>query len=77
MSLVKVARGQKVVLNKIDNGHQLKKKLQDMGLTQGVEFSVISKTSMGPIIIEVRGARLALGRGIAEEIDVDVTGSIA
>jgi Fe2+ transport system protein FeoA len=77
MSLAKVARGQKVVLNKIDNGHQLKKKLQDMGLTPGVEFSVISKTSMGPIIIEVRGARLALGRGIAEKIDVDVTGSIA
>lgn len=74
MALSKVNRGKKVMLNKIEYGHHLKKKLQDMGLTPGVEFSVVSKTARGPIIIEVRGARLALGRGIAEKIDVQITG---
>ncbi len=44
-----------------------------MGLTPGVRFSIISKTNSGPIIIEIRGARLALGRGIAEKIDVEIS----
>lgn len=73
MSLTKVSIGEKVVLNNISYGLNLKKKLQDMGLTPGVKFSIISKTNSGPIIIEVRGSRLALGRGIAEKIDVEIT----
>ncbi len=73
MSLSKVSIGKKVVLNNINYGLSLKKKLQDMGLTPGVRFSIISKTNSGPIIIEIRGARLALGRGIAEKIDVEIT----
>ena len=73
MSLTKVSIGEKVVLNNINYGLNLKKKLQNMGLTPGVRFSIISKTNSGPIIIEVRGSRLALGRGIAEKIDVEIT----
>ena len=73
MSLTKVSIGEKVVLNSINYGLNFKKKLQDMGLTPGVRFSIISKTNSGPIIIEVRGSRLALGRGIAEKIDVEIT----
>jgi Fe2+ transport system protein FeoA len=73
MPLDSVNKGKKVMLNKIEYGQHLRKKLQDMGLTPGVLFSVISKTNRGPIIIEVRGARLALGRGIAEKIDVQIT----
>ena len=73
MSLSKVNVGQKVVLNYMKYGLSLRKKLQEMGLTSGVEFVVISKTNSGPIIIEIRGTRLALGRGIAEKIDVEIT----
>ena len=72
MSLNHVNLGVPVVLNQINYGLGLKKKLQDMGLTPGVELSVVSKTNSGPIIIEVRGARLAIGRGIAEKIDVEI-----
>lgn len=72
MSLVQVERGEKVILNHIAYGKHLRKKLQDMGLTPGVEFSVVTRTLRGPLIIEVRGARLALGRGIAEKIDVEI-----
>lgn len=72
MALSQVLTGKRVTLNKIEYGRHLRKKLQDMGLTPGVEFSIVSKTNRGPIIIEVRGARLALGRGIAEKIDVNV-----
>jgi len=72
MSLLEVGIGKKVLLNNMQYGLNLKKKLQDMGLTVGVEFSVISKTNSGPIIIEIRGSRVALGRGIAEKIDVEI-----
>ena len=73
MSLSKVSIGEKVVLNYMHYGLNLRKKLQEMGLTPGVKFSVISKTNSGPIIIEIRGTRVALGRGIAEKIDVEIT----
>ena len=72
MSLTHVSKGSKVVLSSISNGHGLRKRLQDMGLTPGVEFRIITKSQGGPVIVEVRGARLALGRGIAERIDVEL-----
>lgn len=72
MSLSEVGIGKKVLLNNMHYGLNLKKKLHDMGLTAGVEFSIVSKTNAGPIIIKVRGSRVALGRGIAEKIDVEL-----
>ena len=72
MPLIKVKNNTKVKLNKIIDCKYLKKKLLDMGLTKGTEFWLLEKTIRGPIIIKVRESRLALGRSIAEKIDVDI-----
>ncbi|MGB9741110.1 MAG: FeoA family protein [Candidatus Bathyarchaeia archaeon] len=49
------------------------KRLMDMGLTPGTKVTVIKSAPFhGPIEILVRGSRLALGRGIAERILVEV-----
>jgi len=49
------------------------KRLMDMGLTPGTRITVIKSAPFhGPIEILVRGSRLALGRGMAERVYVEV-----
>jgi DtxR family Mn-dependent transcriptional regulator len=54
-------------------GFGVEKRLMDMGLTPGTKVTVIKSAPFhGPLEILVRGSRLALGRGIAEKIFVEV-----
>jgi ferrous iron transport protein A len=70
MSLNETRKGEQVILESIDGGYAVNKKLRDMGLTPGVPMTVLSAPSFGPMIVQVRGTRLALGRGILSKIIV-------
>ena len=49
------------------------KRLEDMGLTPGTKVTVVKSAPFhGPVELQVRGSRLALGRGMAERIVVRV-----
>lgn len=72
MPLAMVKSGENVVIKTINWGPKLKKKLQDMGLTQGVKISVISNDSNGAYILNVRDSRLVLGGVVTQQILVDV-----
>lgn len=72
MALIEAKIGDKCIVEGIERGHTLKKKLLDLGLTPGTEFRVINKRLNGPVIIEVRGTRLVLGRGIAKKISIGI-----
>ena len=71
MSLLMVNHNRKVKLKEIAWGTKLKKKLNDMGLTPGVVFNIVSATGHGPIVIDLRGTRLALGRGVVSKIIIE------
>ena len=50
-----------------------KKRLMDMGLTPGTRITVVRSAPFhGPLEVSVRGSRLALGRGMAERIFVEI-----
>lgn len=54
-------------------GRGFEKRLMDMGLTPGTIVNVVKSAPFhGPIEILVRGSRLALGRGMAERILVEI-----
>jgi len=54
-------------------GWGFEKRLNDMGLTPGTRVTVVKSAPFhGPLEILVRGSRLALGRGIAERIYVEM-----
>lgn len=72
MSLLSLNKGQDAILREIDWGKKLKLKLQNMGLTPGVKINMIQRSAFGPCVVEVRGTRLALGRGIVSKIFVDL-----
>lgn len=72
MPLSMANSGQRVILNSINWGPKLKKKLHDMGLTPGVEIDVISNNTNGAFIVNVRGSRLVLGGVVTQQIMVDL-----
>jgi Fe2+ transport system protein FeoA len=49
------------------------KRLEDLGFTPGTKVTVVKSAPFhGPVELQVRGSRLALGRGMAERIFVSV-----
>ncbi len=52
-------------------GRRATHRLTEMGLTPGVDVKIVQDNG-GPIIIAVRGSRLALGRCLAHKVMVNV-----
>ena len=61
--------GQCVKLSDIRAGQRLRHRLTELGLSPGVEFSIVQDFG-GPLLLAVRDSRLAIGRGEAHKIMV-------
>lgn len=70
MPLVMARPGEEVFLVGIRAGFGLRKRLADMGLSPGVRLRIVHSQLPGPVIIELRGSRIALGRGMTQRIMV-------
>lgn len=69
------ASGETVSLVAIRSGDRLRKRLGELGLTTGMRVRVVQGDSGGPVILAVRNdSRLAIGRGMAQNIFVTPTG---
>ncbi len=66
LPLVLVSAGEKVRVSRFLGGPKMQNRLAGMGLTIGEEIEVLN--NCGPVIVSVRGSRLALGHGIASKI---------
>lgn len=64
-----VKEGQIVIIHTINAGRKAHRFLADLGIHEGEKIRVI-KNDTGPIIVEVRGTRVALGRGLVSKIEV-------
>lgn len=72
LSLAQVPPGQRARVAAIHGGRGLVGRLAALGLIPGTLVTLLTNVGKGPVILEVRGARLALGRGQAEKILVYV-----
>ena len=70
MPLSMVSSGELVQVAAVRAGWGLQRRLADMGLTPGVQVRVVNSQRPGPVVIEIRGSRLALGQGVAHKIMV-------
>jgi len=68
MPLPMASPGEVVRVVDIRAGRGLARRLADMGLLLGVNIRVISSQMPGPVVVEVKGTRLALGYGMAQKI---------
>lgn len=71
MPLAMAGSDEIVSVVEIRAGFGLKRRLADMGLSPGVSLRVIQSQGHGPVIIDLRGSRLALGRGMVQRILVE------
>lgn len=58
------------VIIEVRGGYGLTRRLAELGFTSGARVKVLQSTPLGPMLVMVRGARIALGRGIAMKIIV-------
>lgn len=63
-----VPQGARVRVVRVEAGIGLVSRLSAMGLMPGVELFVVANRGSGPALVEVKGTRLALGRGMAAKI---------
>ncbi len=73
-TLSQVSRGETVQLTGVDSDRRTVRRLAEMGLTPGVAVTVL-QTSKGPILVAVRGARVAVGHTMAAAIRVSTDGA--
>jgi len=72
ISLAQLAPGQRGRVEAIQGGRGLVSRLAALGIVPGTLVMVLSNARFGPLILEARGGRLALGRGQAARIIVRV-----
>ena len=61
----------------IDGGHRVRSHLGNLGIHIGDWLTVIGHAPFhGPVLVEIHGTRLALGRGVAAKIRVDQDGAL-
>lgn len=70
MTLDKVNRGNKVKIKKIGNS-DLKTQAIRIGIYEGATFLCSEKLPGGPIILQNRLQEIAVGRGLAEDIEIE------
>jgi Fur family ferric uptake transcriptional regulator len=68
LPLTMVSPGEKVKITDFNGGTQLRKRLSDMGISIGQEVEVLNRG--GPVIVSVKGSRVALGKGLAQKVIV-------
>ncbi len=69
-TLATVKPGQTVRLVRIHAGQGLVARLAAMGMLPRVEITVVRNSHPGPCVVSVRDSRVALGRGMADKIEV-------
>jgi Fe2+ transport system protein FeoA len=71
-TLALLPKGARATVKSLPPPHGLAKRLVALGLNPGAEVRVVQNRGSGPLIVEVHGARLALGRGQADRVAVEL-----
>ncbi|WOF16923.1 ferrous iron transport protein A [Methanoplanus sp. FWC-SCC4] len=70
MMLTSLKKNEQGYIEKIDGGEELKQRLSLRGIIKGARLKVIN-SRCGPVIVDINGSVLALGRGMAGKIIVE------
>jgi ferrous iron transport protein A len=70
LSISDLSAGEHATILEFSGGRAVQNRLASLGFTPGVEVDVAQNYGFGPLIVTVRGTRVALGRGEAAKIVV-------
>ena len=72
MPLALLPDGSKGVVRMVVGGFGMRRRLRELGFTEGEEVRVLKGGGPGPVVVLIRGSRIALGRGVAMKVLVEV-----
>jgi ferrous iron transport protein A len=73
LDTVSVHRQARVIM--IEGGQRVRSYLNTLGIHIGDWLTVVQRAPFrGPVLVEIHGTRVALGRGVARKIKVDMDG---
>ena len=70
LPLVLAKSGKKLKISSIGGGDQTRSHLANLGLFPDEEVQILSHSKSGPLLVMVKGCRLALGRDLSRKIMV-------
>ncbi len=72
ISLAELEVGKKAVIKEIRGGIGLKKRLESLNMRVGKTIKKISSAPFhGPVVVEIEGCKMAIGRGMANKVFVE------
>ena len=72
MTLIQAASGETVRIMSFSGGLGLEHKLRQLGIVPGDHARVLRQAPLGgPVLVEVDGRSIALGRGVASKVVVE------
>ncbi len=72
ITLVELTDGKCGIIRRIEGGHGLIKRLEVMNIRKGKKIrKKCSAPLHGPLVIEIEGCKLAIGRGMAKKVWVE------
>lgn len=77
VSINNLKKGQCGKITFIRGGHNVLQRLLDMGLTPGIQICAVRVAPLGgPVELSVRGSNIALGKGVASKVFVELESEI-
>ncbi len=70
-TLAGIFAGESATILEFKGGQAVNNRLASMGFTPGARVTIVQNFQRGPLIVTVRGTRVALGRGEAAKIIVE------
>ncbi|WP_008312607.1 ferrous iron transport protein A [Leptolyngbya sp. PCC 6406] len=70
LPLAMASMGDRLWVWQIQGGHRMVRRLTDLGIVQGAEITLVSRTASGAVVVGLQGCRLGLGAGMAHRVIV-------
>ena len=68
--LAALTPGEAGVVHELAGGLEFRSRLATLGFTPGAKLTMVQNFGHGPLIVSIRGTRIALGRGEAAKVHV-------
>ena len=71
MNVSQAQKGKTYLVKKVNLEGNIDRRLEMLGMTDQVKLMVLNKKNQGAVIIKVRGTRFAIGKEIADAIEIE------
>lgn len=69
--LAMLPENEEATIVELRGGRGLVRRLSELGFTRGTKVKMLKSGLPGPVLVDIKGSRIALGRGVVMRITVD------